>query len=77
MHYFTGVALRLITLGNSLETWENKMNVTMHGGSVLLDREWMNFYELIGQEWKALIDSAIGYINVLIQRELAYDITKV
>ena len=52
--------MRLITLGNSLETWENKMNVTMHGGSVLLDREWMNFYELINQEWSAIIDSAIG-----------------
>ena len=36
------------------------MNVTMHGGSVLLDREWMNFYELINQEWSAIIDSAIG-----------------
>lgn len=61
-HMFAGVAARLITLGNSLESIENKMSSGVHGANPMLDQEWMNFYQLL-DDWCALIDTTLKLLG--------------
>ena len=57
----------MISLTNTLETWDNKFHTVLHGANPLPDQDWIRFYSLL-DDWIVTTEEIIEGIGTT-QRE--------